>query len=229
MAIKAWFRLKPSERSGGPEDPVVLARLDSGDPFLAEKPCGEGRVIACATTLDAEWSNLPARPSYLPLIQRLCVYLASNIYPPRNLRVGEQLVGFLPVASAGKNAVLTLPDTSTVEVPVVKKGERGVVEYPQTRRPGLYTLLAAGGAPVHYAVNAERSESDLAKLSDAEIKSLAKTHGLQLVHNAAEFKALDKVRRYGHELWKWALLALLVLLFGELILQQKFARGRSQS
>jgi len=229
VAIKAWYRLKPSEHSGGPEDPIILARLDSGDPFLVEKPCGEGHVIACATTLDAEWSNLPARPSYLPLIQRLCVYLASNIYPPRNLRIGEQLVGFLPVASAGKNAVLTLPDTSTVEVPVVKKGERGVVEYPQTRHPGLYTLLPPGGTPIHYVVNAERSESDLAKLSASEIKSLAKTHGLQLVHSAAEFKALDKIQRYGHELWKWALLALLVLLFGELILQQKFARGRGKS
>ncbi|MEI6655521.1 MAG: BatA domain-containing protein [Verrucomicrobiota bacterium] len=229
VAIKAWYRLKPSERSGGPEDPVVLARLDSGDPFLVEKPCGEGHVIACATTLDAEWSNLPARPSYLPLIQRLCVYLASNIYPRRNLQVGEQLVGFQPVTSAGKNAVLTLPDTSTVEVPVVKKGERGVVEYAQTRRPGLYTLLPAGGSPIHYVVNAERSESNLAKLGVAEITTLAKTHGLQLVHNAAEFKALDKVQRYGHELWKWALLLLLLLLFGELILQQKFARGKGKS
>jgi hypothetical protein len=229
VAVKAWFRLKPPERSGGPDDPAVLARLDSGDPFLAEKPCGEGHVIACATALDADWSNLPARPSYLPLIQRLCVYLASNIYPRRNLQVGEQLVSFVPVASAGKKAVLTLPDTSTVEVAVVKKGERGVVEFPQTRRPGLYTLQAAGGSPIHYVVNAERSESDLTRLSDAEIKALAKTHGLQLVHSAAEFKALDKVQRYGHELWKWALLLLLVLLFGELILQQKFARGGGKS
>jgi hypothetical protein len=229
MAIKAWYRLKPSEHSGGPADPIVLARLDSGDPFLVEKPSGEGHVIACATTLDAEWSNLPARPSYLPLIQRLCVYLASNINPSRNLQVGEQLVSFLPLASVGKNAVLTLPDTSTVEIPVVKKGERGVVEYPQTRRPGLYTLLPAGGTPIHYVVNAERSESDIAKLSTAEIKALAKAHGLQLVQSAAEFKALDKVQRYGHELWKWALLLLLVLLFGELILQQKFARGRGKA
>ena len=78
-------------------------------------------------------------------------------------------------------------------------------------------------------VNAERSESNLAKLGVAEITTLAKTHGLQLVHNAAEFKALDKVQRYGHELWKWALLLLLLLLFGELILQQKFARGKGKS
>ena len=78
--------------------------------------------------------------------------------------------------------------------------------------------------PIHYVVNAERGESDLNKLPEAEIKALAKTHGLQLVRSAEEFKALDKVQRYGREVWKWALLVLLVLLFVELILQQYFAR-----
>jgi len=224
--VKAWHKFKAPERTGGPDDPAVLARLDSGDPFLVEKTYGEGRVIACSTTLDSDWNSLPARPSYLPLIQRLCVYLASNVYPPRNLQVGEQLVSFLPAATAGKKAVLTLPDTSTVEVPIVKKGERGVVEYPQTQRPGLYKLQVAGGELVHYVVNADRAESDLNKMTETEIKVLAKTHGLQVVRSAAEFKALDKVQRYGREIWKPFLLILLVLLFGELILQQMFARGR---
>jgi len=228
LAIKAWFRLKPPERTGGPDDPLVLARLASGDPFLAEKPFGKGRVIACATAIDSDWSNLPARPAYVPLLQRLCVYLASNVYPPRNLQVGEQLVAFVPVEGAGKKAVLTLPDTSTVELEIVKKGIRGVVEYPQTRRPGLYNLLPPGGSPVHYVVNAERSESDLDRLTATEINDLAKTHGLQVVRGAAEFKALDRAQRYGHEIWKWALLLLLGLLFVELILQQNFARGSTK-
>lgn len=227
--IKAWYRFKAPERTGGPDDPVILARLDSGDPFLAEKIHGEGRVIACATTLDSDWNSLPARPSYLPLIQRLCVYLASNVYPPRNLQVGEQLVSFLAADTAGKIALLTLPDTKTVELPIVKKGERGVVEYPQTQRPGLYTLQPPGNPappPLHYVVNAERTESDLTKMTEAEIKALAKTHDLKVVRSAAEFKALDKAQRYGREIWQPVLLILLVLLFAELILQQLFARGR---
>jgi len=225
LALKAWFRLSLPEPTGGPAGPLVMARLASGDPFLAEKPVGKGRVIACATALDSDWSNLPARPSYVPLIQRLCISLASNVYPPRNLRVGEPLVAFVPAESAGRIARLTLPDASTVEVAVVNHGARGVVEYPQTQRPGLYTLLPADGDPIHFAVNADRAESDLDRLTASEIRGLAKAHGLQLVHSAAEFKALDNVQRYGHELWQWALLGLLVLLFAELILQQKFARG----
>jgi hypothetical protein len=230
--IKAWYRFKAPERTGGPGDPAILARLDSGDPFLAEKIHGEGRVIACATTLDSDWNSLPARPSYLPLIQRLCVYLASSVYPPRNLQVGEQLVSFLPADTAGKKALLTLPDTRTVELLIVKKGERGVVEYPQTQRPGIYTLQPPGNPappPLHYVVNAERTESDLTRMTEAETKALAKTHDLKIVRSAAEFKALDKAQRYGLEIWKPVLLVLLILLFAELILQQLFARGRRKA
>jgi Aerotolerance regulator N-terminal/von Willebrand factor type A domain/CARDB len=225
-AIKVWFKLRAPEKTGGPDDPVVLARLDSGDPFLAEKKFGEGRVIACATACDADWSNLPARPSFLPLVQRLAVYLASNVYPPRNLEIGQQLISFLPADTAGKKAQLTGPDGVTLDLPVVKKGERGVVEHGPVRVPGLYTLVPPGGQPIHYVFNADRRESDLARLSESEVNDLARAHDIPVVRSAADYKALEAKQRYGSEIWKWALLALLVLIFLELILQRIFGRQR---
>jgi len=227
-SIKMWFRMKPAAQSGGPLDPIVLARLDSGDPFLAERPVGQGRVIACATAADADWGNLPARPFYLPLVQRLCVYLASNIYPPRNLEVGQQLVSFLPAASAGKKALITGPDGVNVEVAVTKKGERGVVEYGPIFNPGLYTLTPPGLPPLHYVVNADRKESDLARLNDAELAEFAKVHGVPVVHSASEYRDIERAQRFGRELWKWALFGLLALIFLELLLEQRFARPRGK-
>ena len=227
-SIKVWFKMKAPAQTGGPLDPVVLARLDSGDPFLAERAVGQGRVIACATAADADWGNLPARPFYLPLVQRLCVYLASNVYPPRNLEVGQQLVSFLPVAAAGKKASLTGPDGAAVEIPVVKKGERGVVEYGPIFNPGLYTLARPGLPAIHYVVNADRKESDLARLNDNEIAEFAKAHGVPVVRSASEYRDIEHAQRFGRELWKWALIGLLALIFLELLLEQKFARSRGK-
>ncbi len=224
--IKVWYKMRGVEKSGGPLDPVVLARLDSGDPFLVEKPFGDGRVIACATACDADWSNLPARPSYLPLVQRLCVYLGSNVFPPRNLEVGQQLISFLPADAAGKKVVLTGPDLIPHDVAVVKKGERGVVEYGPVFAPGLYTLAPPTGTPLHYVFNTDRKESDLTKLSESEINEVAKAHGVSLVRSFSEYKQLDHTQRYGAELWKWVLWTLLGLIFLELFLQQYFARVR---
>ncbi len=225
-AIKLWFKLQEPKNAAGAAEIVTLARLESGDPFLVEKPFGEGRVIECSTAIDADWGNLPMRPFYLPLLQRLSVYLASTVYPPRNLDVGRPIVAFLPVADSGKKATLTNPSGITTELPIVKKADRGVVEYDKTQLPGLYTLNPPGGSPVHFVVNASRIESDLQKLSDKEISDLASAHGVSLVHSGSEYKSLESSRRFGREFWKAALWVLLGLTFLELILQQRFARAR---
>ena len=224
-AIKIWFKLQETSNAA---DIVTLARLESGDPFLVEKPFGEGRVIVCATAVDADWSNLPMRPFYLPLLQRLSVYLASTVYPPRNLEVGQPIVAFLPAEDAGKKVTITNPESLVFDVTVEKKGDRGGIEWAQTQRPGLYTLKPPGGLPVHYVVNAARGESDLQKLSNKEIADLAASHGVSLVHSGAEYKALESARRFGREFWKGLLWVLLGFTFLELILQQRFAGGRTK-
>ncbi len=226
LAIRHWFKLHEPAPGTGAAPATVLAPLENGDPFLVERSFGEGKVILCSTALDGDWSNLPMRPSYLPLLQRLTVYLASTIYPPRNLDVGRSLVAFLPPGDAGKKALLTIPDGTSVEVPVEKKGNRGVVEYGRTQRPGLYTLTQPNGGVLHYVINASRRESDLQKLSEKEISDLAVAHGVNVVRSAAEYDKVENTRRYGTEIWKPLLWSLLGLVFLELLLQQKFARAR---
>jgi hypothetical protein len=162
-------------------------------------------------------------------VQRLCVHLASTVNPPRNLEVGRSIVSFLPVTAAGKKALLTAPDGTTAEMPVVKKDERGVVETAPLYQPGLYTLQPPGGQPIHYVVNSDRRESDLARLADTEIAEFAKAHSVAVVHSSAEFRENEHRQRFGQELWKWALLALLVLIFLELFLQRMFARARGST
>jgi hypothetical protein len=225
-AIKLWFRMKePSVSNASMASASILARLDSGDPFLVEKPFGEGHVIECSIPVDADWSNLPMRPFYLPLLQRLTIYLASTVFPPRNLDVGKPIVAFLPSTDAGKKAILATPEGLTLEIPVVKKNERGVAEFGKTQRPGLYTLTPPSGKPIAYVVNADRKESDLQKLTPKEIADFAKTHGVSVVRTGAEYRELDHAKRYGMELWRPLLWVLLAALFFEIYLQQRFARA----
>ena len=227
--IRMWFRMQESARAADAPPVTTLAKLDSGDTFLAEKAFGEGRVIACAVPCDADWSNLPMRPFYLPLMQQLCVYLASTVFPPRNLDVGKPIVSFLAAADAGKKAMLAKPDGTSIEMTIAKKGERGVVEFAKTQQPGLYTLTSPDGAITHYVINASRRESDLAKLTDKEIADFAREHGVALVQNGTDFKQLDHTRRFGMEFWRPLLWTLLVLIFLELFLQQRFARVRGRA
>ncbi len=224
-----WYRMReeaPAARA--PEAGLlVVARLDTGDPFLVEKKLGEGRVIQGAVPCDADWSNLPMRPFYLPLMQQAVTYLASRVHPPRNVEVGRPLVAFLPAADAGKKAVLTDPDGRAHEIVLASRGGRAVAEFPRTARPGLYVLDPPGSGRIHFVVNTDRRESELLRLSDEQLDAVAKPMGAEVVRSWSEYRQLDRRRRYGQEIWQALLAALVGLVLVEVVLQQLFA-GRTR-
>jgi uncharacterized membrane protein len=226
--IWLWYKMR-AESQGRNADPTlnVIARLDTGDPFLVEKQYGEGRVMQCAIPCDADWSNLPMRPFYLPFMQQVVTYLASKVYPPRNVDVGKPLIAFLPVGDAGKKALLTDPDDKAIEVVVSNRGTRGVVEFAQTQRPGLYVLDAPGGNKIHFVVNTDRKESDLRQLDEKELQAVAKAMGASVVGSWSEYRQMDQQRRYGQEVWQVLLMAVLGFIFLEMLLEQFFARRRA--
>jgi hypothetical protein len=223
--IWLWYRMRPDAASReGEAAPAVVATLDTGDPFLVEKKYGEGRVLQCAVPCDADWSNLPLRPTYLPLMQQLVAYLASRAEPPRNVDVGRPLVAFLPASAAGKKAALVDPEGKSFEVPVADRGGRAVAEFGPALRPGLYVLEVPGQGPLHFVAHTDPKESDLRRLSPEEIEAEARRLGAAAVDSWAAYRRLDQRRRYGREIWP-ALLAVVVgLLFLEVVLEQAFAR-----
>ena len=55
----------------------VLARLDDGEPLLVEKKSEAGSVFFLGTGVHVNWTNLPLRPIFLPLVSRLVFELAG--------------------------------------------------------------------------------------------------------------------------------------------------------
>jgi hypothetical protein len=224
--VSVWFKLEEhtGKSDAGPGKPSTICRLGNGDPFLIEAKVGNGLVLEAAIPASADWSNLPARTFYVPLMQRLMIYAASTFDPPCNLEVGAPLAAFFPAALAGKTAVLTDPQGARHELPIVARRGHGEVFYADTLRAGGYLIEAPGQAPVHVVVSTPRSESDLHCLADAELAKLGKDLGATVVKTYEQYRDLEHTRRYGRELWPWFLWATIGLLFVELALQQYFAR-----
>ena len=55
----------------------VSARLDTGDPWVVERPQGRGRVLLLAAALDAEAGTLPVNPDFVPLTHEWVFHLAA--------------------------------------------------------------------------------------------------------------------------------------------------------
>jgi len=83
-----------------------MAQLDNGSPLLIEKRVGDGVVVQLTTACDADWSDLPLRPFYVPLMQQLLTTMAEQVMPPRNIRTGEPAVALFaaPPATADSAA-----------------------------------------------------------------------------------------------------------------------------
>jgi len=221
--ITSWFKL--AERKDD-QSINVLARMETGEPFLVEKKLGEGRIIQCAIPCDADWSNLPVRSFYLPMMQRLVVYLASTIFPPRNVEVGKPMAVFLNKADIGKKAMMVDPIGQKHDVTVVDKGSRGMAEFTTTYRPGQYLLTAPDNSVIHFVATTSREESNLQQLTATEREAVAKPFDAKVVTSFKEFQQLDRSRRFGSELWRPLLWLLLAMLFGELLLQQWITRRK---
>ncbi len=225
--IQFWYRLQPASTEKTEDDARrVIARLDNEDPFLVEKDFGHGRVIMSCVPGDADWSNLPLRPFFLPLMQQLVTFCASKVYPPRNIGIGETLAAFLPQEDAGKTATLTSPNGTRLELPISKRGIHGVVEYNDTRMPGAYLLETPAGEVIHYVVNTPVEESNIELLDRDELQELASEMNATVVTTYEEYRDLEKKRRYGQEIWVLLLWLAVIAIFGELFLTQFFSRAK---
>lgn len=230
--VHLWYRFdreaeEARSGSGDSGSVGVLARLATGDPFLVEGRYGEGRTLLCSTACDADWGNLPMRPFYLPLMQQLVTYLASTVYPPRNVEVGDELTMLLPRSLAGAQLTLTLPGGEQRKVEAIDRGKRAVGTFADTRRPGLYVVEGPGVKPVHFVVNTSREESALEQLTDEEMDGLAEMLRADVVRSGSEYEDLQSVRHHGREIWRHLFWLALLLVFAELVVERFFSRRRS--
>ena len=75
-------------------------------------------------------------------------------------------------------------------------------------------------------VPAARTEWMVPGLIREKVRAMAKSMGASGVRSWNEYRKLDQERRFGQEIWQPLLFVMVALMFGELLLQQLFARRR---
>ena len=195
-----------------------LVSMGAEQPFLLERPFGDGRVVMAAVSADRTWSDFPLSPFYLPLISQCVDYTfgfgskAPYIWATDSLTITDLL------PEAGRGATLIAPDKIPVPVrSAVVEGRTSIVAEDLTA-PGIYKLVTSEepqGTPA-IAVNIPRGESDLTPLPTEDI---AARLGVPKVQIATDKLGLERAieehrvgRTYGEHLL-WIALALIVIEF----------------
>jgi len=200
---------------------TVLMSLANGDPLLIEHKVGSGRVMFITTTADRDWSDLPVKTAYLPMIQSLTNYLAGG---KRGLLDGGISVGdvkefSLPPGYVGKTIRITKPNKQPAEVIMSAAQDRASGSFEDNDVSGIYQLALTGGnqesgTPRLYAVNPPFLESRLEEITERELQA-------KLSPIRADVVPIETLREGGTR--RDLALPLLGLLLATLLLEGWFA------
>jgi hypothetical protein len=232
IRVHTWYSLRSTADRDVKPQPNKVARapatavlaLENGEPLFLESKFGNGVVMQSAVSCGSNWGNLPTRPAFVPLMQRLAVYAGSAMLPPRNVTTGEPLTALYPAEFGGRQLSVRTADGSDRLVSVRAGKPLATAEFGDTRLPGLYEFKTPDGGTQLFAVNLTREESNPEKLSDAELAALAKGAGAALAQSPTELKAAEEERTEGREMWRPLLWLVLLFLFLEPAVQQRFSR-----
>ncbi len=202
---------------------MLLSVAESGQPLLAEKQTGTGRVLFFAVPADRDWANLVAHPLY-PLLLHTAVAYLTRRDSDRGVTTGDPLVLTLPADSGPGPLALTLPDGARVHVQVSEQAGVKRLEFRYPELPGFYRVEPQPGQGISAAVNVPASESDPAGLDPAALRNALGDLPVTIVGDARNLDQAVRESRVGRELWK-ALLGLgLALLLTESALAHWFSR-----
>jgi hypothetical protein len=199
----------------------VILRYESGAPALVEREVGRGRVMLLTTTVDREWTDLPIRAGYLPLLREAARHLvgASDEDSAATLLVGEPRLLSFP--GDVQTLEVTRPDGSVWVGAREQAGSSRTLPFPGTDQIGIYRVRGAGADRTFarkeaqdFAVNLDPRESDPTRLSPEKRpdRLAAKAGGAKPSHHRVE-------------LWHFLSAALILLLLVESILSLRWRRA----
>jgi hypothetical protein len=202
---------------------TVILRYESGAPALVEGDVGRGKVMVLTTTVDRDWTDLPIRTGFLPLVRESVRHLvgAGDDDSPATLLVGEPRL--LSFSGDAQTLEVTRPDGSVWMAKREQgKGPRSLA-YDGTDQIGLYRVRAAGPDGVFvaqtaqdFAVNLDPRESDPAQLAPDKRPD-----------RIAVASAGAKPPKHRVELWHELSAILILIVLGESLLSVRWRRARA--
>ncbi len=205
----------------------VLARFEDGAPWLIEHRVGRGRVLFVASTADLEGNDLATRPVFVPLIQRLVLWLAGSLEEAADVEhiAGEQLEFAAGAELAGTGVTVETPGGARRELEFRALDAGSLAATAETGEIGFYRWSHQGRAGVA-AVNVPAAESDLSPLGADEIAERLRPVRAELVEVTPSGAASDPAQLGVRSLTRPLLLALLAVLLLETVIAGPRVRWR---
>ncbi len=203
---------KPTDR--------VLARFADGSPLLLEQKQGEGKVMLLASTLDNSTSDFPIHASFLPFVASTGAYLSGASAEGSSLTVGNA-VGLRQSKSQSATADVIGPEGKHE---IALSDATRVMSF-NPEREGFYEVHRANGARMLLAVDADRRESNLAKVPEETLILWRNTNN----SGGAAAETGPAATTVPFSIWRYILTLVLMAALVESIFATRYLSGERQA
>lgn len=222
LTTASFYRRFPLAIEGDTANALPLARFSPKEPALVEGRFREGKVLLASFPATSKWSNLPLKPEFVPLILRMVNYVEHrpDVETPSVVPAdGDAEIAVAADWSPVTGKVVDAQHKST-ELEFERAGTRWVSGFEKTGLKGYYTVDVRGGRveqPKHertqFAVNLSPDESQFAAADEAQLREWLPDVDLTVVDASAETQQELGALGDEHEVWRW-LLALVFVVIG---------------
>ena len=203
-----------------------ILQLQNGDPFFARFDSKfNGSIFILASALDLEWTDLPIKGFYIPMLYRLLFASAQTDQAPRSLIVNDNYDVALAGHSLTDSYFLQINTADDLPLLPQQSGQGIRFLFEQVKRPGYYRIKKNEEVIHTFSVNVSTKEFKRPYLSLQKL-----TKDVVTIQSGSDMIQSIKTARTGQELWYIFLTLALLMLLAEMLLIRKIeGQGMEQS
>jgi hypothetical protein len=209
-------------------DVHVLARYNSGEPFMLESVADHGRVIFITAAIDRR--ALAGNGAIQPLMQSILRYLGTASAVDRNIWPGQAIVVYTNQPVEDRSASVQFISDGTREPAYVSHlADHTEIRFNKTARPGIYRLryrTAGKEVLLNYVAANGHADSDLTPMTNDQWKAISGRISFDRVDlSQTTIAQTVDIERGGREIWIELLGGVLLLMTMEMVLSRWWSMG----
>ena len=187
-----------------------LIGLPDGSPLLIENAYENGTVLMFTCSAATDWSNLPLKRAFLPLIHEIVYYVSRDEVVKESYLVDSPVRLNFPEERGALTIEITSPAGDAHKVPTTPQPAANAAVFSITERPGVYSW-STGARSGTFAVNPDTRESDLHRSEEAEARGIIRSEKVYVVSSTDEMRETLKRLREGLPLLDYFFLVVLAI------------------
>lgn len=230
VTVSKYFPLQIDEAAALTGSSRVVVSYANGEPAVATRTVGRGRVFLFSSPATTGWTTLPLHSAFVPLLLRMAAQTGGEIGEGLNLSPNQVFTAPLEVESSDAPVSVLRPGDSTRHPAglVESSGTGAVLRYHETAQAGAYWLFVGEEADprVLFAVQAESAESDAREIPADELATLTTPPNVSPTSTPESDPKISSAAKVpGPELWATIALAALAIGLLETALAHYFSRS----